>query len=78
MTLHLFTSQILFPSSYQLERVSDHQWTISVFMYRGATDNNGPRSFSQYGPRLWNKVPLAIRASPTDTVFKQKLKTHLF
>ena len=38
----------------------------------------GLRSFSQFGPSLWNKVPLAIRTSPTDTVFKKKLKTHLF
>ena len=38
----------------------------------------GLRSFSHYGPSLWNKVPLAIRTSPTDTVFKKKLKTHLF
>ena len=38
----------------------------------------GLRSFSQFGPLLWNKVPLAIRTSPTDTVFKKKLKTHLF
>ena len=38
----------------------------------------GLRSFSQFGPSLWNKVPLAIRTSPTDSVFKKKLKTHLF
>ena len=37
----------------------------------------GLRSFSQFGPSLWNKVPLAIRTSPTDTVFKKKLKTHV-
>ena len=36
----------------------------------------GLRSFSQFGPSLWNKVPLAIRTSPTDTVFKKKLKTQ--
>ena len=28
-----------------------------------------------YGPILWNNVPLAIRTSPTVTLFKKNLKT---
>jgi hypothetical protein len=36
------------------------------------------RAFSVAGPRLWNELPCAIRSSPSLTVFKSKLKTHLF
>lgn len=38
----------------------------------------GGCSFSISVPRLWNKLPLAIRISPTLDCFKKSLKTHLF
>ena len=38
----------------------------------------GSRSFSVAGPKEWNKLPRAIRESPSISVFKKKLKTHLF
>ena len=46
----------------------------------------GPRSKGNYGhssfvvaaPRLWNKLPLQIREAKSVTLFRKKLKTHLF
>ena len=46
----------------------------------------GPRSKRNYGhssfvvaaPRLWNKLPLEIREAKSVTIFRKKLKTHLF
>ena len=38
----------------------------------------GARSFSVHGPTLWNNIPLAIRSSPTATIFKSRLKTGIF
>ena len=36
------------------------------------------RSFSVYGPRVWNKLPLDLRDCTSLPMFKQRLKTHLF
>ncbi len=38
----------------------------------------GDRSFAVNGPQLWNKLPVALRNSPSFAVFRRKLKTHLF
>ena len=38
----------------------------------------GSRSFSAYGPSLWNTLPLSIRQKPSLSSFKSALKTHLF
>jgi len=40
----------------------------------------GERAFSVAAPRLWNKLPLQIRLSSSEAVFKLKanLKTYLF
>ena len=38
----------------------------------------GSRSFSAYGPFLWNTLPLSIRQKPSLSSFKSALKTHLF
>lgn len=38
----------------------------------------GDRAFSSAAPRLWNNLPAEIRSSDSLTVFKCKLKTHLF
>ena len=38
----------------------------------------GERAFSVAAPRLWNKLPLQIRFSSSEAVFKANLKTHLF
>ena len=36
------------------------------------------RAFSVAAPRLWNKLPLQIRLSSSEAVFKANLKTFLF
>jgi hypothetical protein len=36
------------------------------------------RSFSVFGPRQWNKLPLLLRQSKSLDTFKSGLKTHLF
>lgn len=38
----------------------------------------GDRAFSIAAPQFWNKLPLDIRNAPTLSLFKTKLKTHLF
>ena len=36
------------------------------------------RSFSVYGPRIWNNLPNYLREIDSFTLFKNKLKTYLF
>ena len=38
----------------------------------------GDRSFAKYGPTIWNSLPLSVRASSSEAVFKKHLKTFLF
>ena len=38
----------------------------------------GNQSFSEAGPSLWNDLPLRVRASPSLSIFKNRLKTLLF
>ena len=38
----------------------------------------GKRSFSVFGPTVWNSLPLSLRKTQCFTTFKVKLKTHLF
>ena len=40
--------------------------------------NVGARAFERKAPRLFNRLPLAVRQSPNCDLFKKKLKTHLF
>ena len=43
-----------------------------------STRRIGDRSFSVYGPSLWNQLPISIRSSSTVCTFKHGLKTHMF
>ena len=38
----------------------------------------GGRAFSQIAPQVWNSLPASLRALPTLSEFKCRLKTHLF
>ena len=38
----------------------------------------GDRAFACAGPRAWNNLPLAVRKSSSLTIFKSRLKSHLF
>ena len=40
--------------------------------------DNRVKSFSVFGPTVWNSLPLSLRKSQCFTTFKAKLKTHLF
>ena len=38
----------------------------------------GKRSFSVFGPTVWDSLPLSLRKKQCFTTFKKKLKPHLF
>ena len=56
-------------------RSSSHHLLNVPFTKSTAISN---RAFGVAGPTLWNKLPRDIRAINTLTVFKSRLKTHLF
>ena len=45
---------------------------------RFSLETFGKRSFSVFGPTVWNSLPLSLRKTQCFTTFKTKLKTHLF
>ncbi len=38
----------------------------------------GDRAFVNAAPKLWNELPSDLQNAPSLTIFKKKLKTHLF
>jgi len=38
----------------------------------------GRRAFSSAAPQIWNRIPAAIKVSPSLETFKRHLKTHYF
>ena len=44
---------------------------------RSAT-NTGARAFERSAPRLFNRLPIEVKASPNVNTFKRNLKTHIF
>ncbi len=45
---------------------------------RIAKSTKGGRTFSYMAPKLWNSLPENVRGSDTLSLFKSRLKTHLF
>ncbi len=45
---------------------------------RIAKSTKGVRAFSYLAPKLWNSLPDNVRGSDTLSLFKSRLKTHLF
>ena len=45
---------------------------------RFSLETFGKKSFSVFGPTVWNSLPRSLRKSQCFTTFKAKLKTHLF
>ncbi len=45
---------------------------------RIAKSTKGVRAFSHLAPKLWNRLPDNVRGSDTLSLFKSRLKTHLF
>ena len=38
----------------------------------------GENTFTYFGPKLWNQLPVSLRSTPSLSSFKAGLKTHLF
>ena len=45
---------------------------------RFCLETYGRRSFSVFGPTVWNSLPLSLRKTQCLSTFKKKLKTYLF
>ena len=63
---------------YTPSRLLRSRKSRQLFVPRYVLDNYGKRSFSIFGPKLWNSLPLHIKESKNVSIFKNKLKTHLF
>jgi len=59
--------------SRTLRSASKHLLTVPT-----VTSAAGRRSFSYFGPTLWNSLPLHLRSCNSLSVFRSKLKTYLF
>ena len=64
------------PSKYNLRNSSDNLLLSYPRFKSKAT--LGDRSFTCAAPKLWNALPFDIRSANTVSIFKAKLKTHLF
>ena len=64
------------PSKYNLRNSSDNLLLSYPRFKSKAT--LGDRSFTCAAPKLWNALPFDIRSASTVSIFKAKLKTHLF
>ena len=64
------------PSKYNLRNSSDNLLLSYPCFKSKAT--LGDRSFTCAAPKLWNALPFDIRGASTVSIFKAKLKTHLF
>ena len=56
---------------------------VNTVLHGGQTESSkslthGFRTFSHFGPHIWNNLPNDIRYSATPSPFKSKLKTFLF
>ena len=49
-----------------------------LFLNHSSNKSFGRRSFTFLSPVVWNKIPPAIRLSPSLSVLRRKLKTHYF
>ena len=71
---------------YLSELLSRHQPTRSLrsadahllVVPRSNLCSQGDRAFSHAAPRLWNNLPLVMRATNSQNIFKKQLKTLLF
>ena len=64
------------PSKYNLRNSSDNLLLSYPRFKSKAT--LGDRSFTCAAPKLWNALAFDIRSASTVSIFKAKLKTHLF
>ena len=68
-SLHLYTPSRHLRSASDPLRLQTPRTKLSTF---------GPRSFSAYGPHIWNTLPLSLRLKPSLSSFQSALKTYLY
>ncbi len=67
-----------FLSRYNPTRSLRSQNSVLLVVPRIAKSTKGGRTFSYLAPKLWNSLPDNVRGSDTLSLFKSRLKTHLF
>ncbi len=65
-------------SRYNPSRSLRSQNSGLLVVPRIAKSTKGGRDFSYLAPKLWNSLPDNVRGSDTLSLFKYRLKTHLF
>jgi len=63
------------PSKYNLRSNTDNTLFESK---RTNSKTYGDKAYENTVPALWNKLPKTLRSSASTTIFKSRLKTHLF
>ncbi len=63
-------------SGFDVAKLSQNSGLLVV--PRIAKSTKGGRAFSYLAPKLWNSLPDNVRGSDTLSLFKSRLKTHLF
>ena len=75
-TMPPYLSDLLHP--YQPPRTLRSLDTSLLSVPRFCLETFGRRSFSVFGPTVWNSLPLSLRKTQRFSIFRKKLKTHLF
>ncbi len=65
-------------SRYNPTRSLRSQNSVLLVLTRIAKSTKGSRTFSYLAPKLWDSLPDNVRGSDTLSLFKSRLKTHLF
>ncbi len=73
---HAFLTSLL--SRYNPTHSLRSQKSGLLVVPRIAKSTKGGRSFPHLAPKLWNSLPDNVRGSDTVSLFKSRLKTHLF
>ena len=63
---------------YKPERSLRSSHDKTRLVKRMSKTKHGERSFSNFGPKIWNGLPSDLRECRTLPSFKKNLKTHLF
>jgi len=76
--LHSYLSSIVTPCSSVKGRSSLRSASDGKYVVPGTRLVFGRRSFTVTRPCIWNSLPPHVCNSITETIFRSKLKTHLF
>jgi len=63
---------------YSPQRIQRGLFPETLVTPKSKTGTYGGHSFSITGPKLWNELPIELRSTKELSVFKSRLKTHLF